>query len=151
MSVALHEMNLYKPSMKPLGCAVLLAAISLVGCGAADHIGHAITAPVRYVFNEPEPAPIPNASDVTHPGRPVPVTSPTPRLANRRSSSGSHRTSSSATPAKAASSPAPIPAGGQFPVAKAVPGKPGLVQNPFGGGYIDVSGYAPGSKVKDPG
>jgi hypothetical protein len=40
----------------------------------------------------------------------------------------------------------------QFPVAKAVPGKPGLVFNPFNanGGYIDVSGYAPGSKVKDP-
>jgi hypothetical protein len=37
-------------------------------------------------------------------------------------------------------------------VAKPVPGKPGLVFSPFnaGGGYIDVSGYAPGSKVKDP-
>ena len=33
-----------------------------------------------------------------------------------------------------------------------VPGKPGLVFNPFNanGGYIDVSGYASGSKVKDP-
>jgi hypothetical protein len=40
----------------------------------------------------------------------------------------------------------------QFPVAKPVPGRPGLVFNPFkaNGGYIDVSGYAPGSKVKDP-
>jgi len=33
-----------------------------------------------------------------------------------------------------------------------VPDRPGLVFNPFNasGGYIDVSGYAPGSKVKDP-
>jgi hypothetical protein len=33
-----------------------------------------------------------------------------------------------------------------------VPGKPGLVYNPFdpNGGLIDVSGYASGSKVKDP-
>jgi hypothetical protein len=40
----------------------------------------------------------------------------------------------------------------QFSVAKPVPGKPGLVFNPFNanGGYIDVSGFAPGSKVKDP-
>jgi len=39
----------------------------------------------------------------------------------------------------------------QFPVAKPVPGKPGLVFNPFkSNAYIDVSGYAPGSKVKDP-
>jgi len=37
-------------------------------------------------------------------------------------------------------------------VAKPVPGKQGLVFNPFNsnGAYIDVSGYAPGSKVKDP-
>jgi hypothetical protein len=151
MSVALQETNLYKPSMKLLGGAIFLAAISLIGCGTANQIGHAITSPVRYVLNEPEPAPIPNPSDVTNPGRPLPVTSPTPHLASRRSSSGSHRTSSSATPAKAASSSAPSPAVAQFPVAKAVPGRPGLVQNPFGGGYIDVSGYAPGSKVKDPG
>jgi hypothetical protein len=40
----------------------------------------------------------------------------------------------------------------QFPTAKPVQGKPGLVFNPFkpNGSYIDVSGYAPGSKVKDP-
>jgi hypothetical protein len=41
----------------------------------------------------------------------------------------------------------------QFPTAKPVPGRAGLVYNPFdpnGGGYIDVSGYPPGTKVKDP-
>jgi hypothetical protein len=32
-----------------------------------------------------------------------------------------------------------------------VEGKPGYVYSPFDPGkYVDVSGYAPGSKVKDP-
>lgn len=39
----------------------------------------------------------------------------------------------------------------QFPTAKPVEGKPGYVYSPFDPGkYVDVSGYAPGSKVKDP-
>ena len=39
-----------------------------------------------------------------------------------------------------------------FPTAKAVPGKPGYVFSPFDrkGRYIDVMGYPPGSKAKDP-
>jgi hypothetical protein len=39
-----------------------------------------------------------------------------------------------------------------FPTAKAVPDKPGYVFSPFdsGGRYVDVSGYTPGTKVKDP-
>jgi len=40
----------------------------------------------------------------------------------------------------------------QLPTGKPVPGHAGLVYNPFdpNGGYIDVSGYPPGTKVKDP-
>jgi len=40
----------------------------------------------------------------------------------------------------------------QFPVAKRVPEKPGYVVSPFDSKkrYVDVSGYTPGSKVKDP-
>ena len=39
-----------------------------------------------------------------------------------------------------------------FPTAKAVPDKPGYVFSPFdsSGRYVDVSGYPPGTKVKDP-
>ena len=53
----------------------------------------------------------------------------------------------SATPRSAASSNAT-----QFPVAKPVPGKPGYVFSPYdpNGGYVDVTGYQSGSKVKDP-
>jgi len=39
----------------------------------------------------------------------------------------------------------------QFPVARAVPGKPGYVYSPYDSSkYVDVTGYTPGSKVKDP-
>lgn len=126
--------------------AIALIALGLTGCG----IGQAITAPVRYVFSDPEPPPAPNTSDVTNPGRPLPPPTPTPRkVASRKSD----QRTASATSRPAASSSASSAAGAvQFPVAKPVPGKPGLVFNPFkaNGGYIDVSGYAPGSKVKDP-
>jgi len=121
--------------------AIAALALGLVGCG----VGRVITAPVRYVFHEPEPTPAPNSSDVTNPGEPVRVTpTPSPRVPSRKSA----EKSTSKTKMVGVS---PSPAA-QFPVAKPVPGKPGLVFNPFNpaGGYIDVSGYAPGSKVKDP-
>lgn len=39
-----------------------------------------------------------------------------------------------------------------LPYGKPVPGKPGFVFSPYdkSGGYVDVTGYAPGQKVKDP-
>lgn len=39
-----------------------------------------------------------------------------------------------------------------LPYAKPVPGKPGYVFSPYdkNGGYVDVTGYNPGQKVKDP-
>jgi hypothetical protein len=53
------------------------------------------------------------------------------------------------------SSPTPRTASSQnvdLPYAKPVPGKPGYVFSPFdkNGGYVDVTGYSPGQKVKDP-
>ena len=54
---------------------------------------------------------------------------------------------SSATPRSSSANSA-----AQFPVAKPVPGKPGYVFSPYdpNGGYVDVTGYQSGSKVKDP-
>ena len=51
--------------------------------------------------------------------------------------------------------PPPPPAAAQatnLPYAKPVPGKPGYVFSPYdkNGGYVDVTGYSPGQKVKDP-
>lgn len=132
--------------------AIALAAMSLAGCG----IGRVITAPVRHVFEGPEPTSAATTSDVTNPGQPVAVPSPTPpRTASRKSSRSLSQATARPGPsrsAKASPSPQKSVSSAQFPVAKPVPGKPGLVFNPFNasGGYIDVSGYAPGSKVKDP-
>jgi hypothetical protein len=53
---------------------------------------------------------------------------------------------SKASPVSAAAPPV------QFPIAQRVPGKSGLVMSPYDpeARYVDVSGYASGSKVKDP-
>jgi hypothetical protein len=133
--------------------AIAFVAIGLVGCG----IGRVVTAPVRYVFHEPESTSAPAASDVTNPGQPVVAPPPSPSVAGRTIVQRSKRTAASPIPsprvaANKANTKSSTPGTGQFPVAKPVPGKPGLVFNPFkpNGGYIDVSGYAPGSKVKDP-
>ena len=49
------------------------------------------------------------------------------------------------------SSPRATPSQMEFPTAKPVEGKPGYVYSPSDPTkYVDVSGYAPGSKVKDP-
>jgi hypothetical protein len=149
--------DLYKAAMNLFHRAIAMIAICLVGCETANNIGRTLTAPERYVLNKMEPTAPANTSDVTNPGRPVAVPSPTPqpRVASRTSKQPSanapSRVAANKPPAK--SSPSQKSASAtQFPVAKPVPGRPGLVFNPFnaGGGYIDVSGYAPGSKVKDP-
>ena len=108
-------------------------------------------------------------SDVATPGQPV-VTPPPPqqpasgrRTTERRVSSETPRekhetvrddqerkpqtSSSQHTPAASSSA-----SGAKIPYAKPVPGKPGYVYSPFdpNGGYVDVTGYAAGSKAKDP-
>ena len=133
--------------MKLSCCAIVALAIGLLGCETAHNVGRTLTAPVRYVFNEPEPTPAANASDVTNPGQPVAA-----RKSTQQSASAPSRAAGSNPSVKPSPSSQTSASTTQFPVAKPVPDRPGLVFNPFnaGGGYIDVSGYAPGSKVKDP-
>lgn len=99
------------------------------------------------------------ASDVTTPGHPIP--SPSPTRPGRLIGTSSSVASPSATPKVASSTALGKSKGSQrsasstqteFPTAKPVPGKPGYVFSPFDSKrrYVDVSGYAPGSKVKDP-
>jgi hypothetical protein len=106
-------------------------------------------------------------SDVSEAGEPVsppevasaPQQQPPPRRYERESaadetSTAPRVTRREATRAKPKPSPRPQVASAQteFPTAKAVPGKPGYVFSPFDANarYVDVSGYAPGTKVKDP-
>jgi hypothetical protein len=123
------------------------------------------TAPVKVLRGHsddpPQTTTTTTTSDVTTPGYPVPTTSQGPSRQQPQPPErvASSSTSETATPSRSvATKPkAPPPRGAaaqpQFPTAKPVPGRAGLVYNPFdpnGGGYIDVSGYPPGTKVKDP-
>ena len=97
------------------------------------------------------------------PGPPPPPVETERRVATReRTSSAPPETGPTATPRVASkermSKPSPTPrtssaqTTSDLPYAKPVPGKPGYVYSPFdpNGGYVDVKGYAPGQKVKDP-
>ena len=113
---------------------VLSVAFGVAGCGIHLFQKHEKVAPAAN-------------TDVTNPGRPLPPPTPTPRTASHKT--GSPAVKPKPTASKSAASGATK---SSFPVAKPVPGKPGLVFNPFksNGSYIDVSGYVSGSKVKDP-
>ena len=103
-------------------------------------------------------------SDVTNPGQSVPPPERVPtsqeqaRVGAERGQSRTSRGSSGMTRSQAAqsstsvSSARPSAPSAAFPTGKLVPGKPGYVFSPFDkeGRYVDVSGFAPGTKVKDP-
>jgi len=149
---------------------VLSSGILLMGCGVARTSYHVVTAPVRLFTGHSEKpseasttatTTTTTGSDVIAPGQPI--ASPTPTQTRRqvqdRVARASPSPASETKPKqmtegkpKPGSSPSPSAAAYEFPTAKPVPGKPGYVFDPFdpNGGYIDVSGYPPGSKVKDP-
>ena len=128
------------------------------------------TAPVHYALkrhsNEPTMVGTTDAieSDVTQPGHPAASTqvaaAPQPRRKadTTRSQKPSKTTSHVAHTDTTQPEPKPSPparassTSTAFPTAKAVPDKPGYVFSPFdsSGRYVDVSGYTPGTKVKDP-
>lgn len=95
---------------------------------------------------------------------------PRPHRSSHRSSHKHNETPpSDASDNQTSSSPVPAPPGQpnvrwakaasganqqktDLPYGIPVPGKPGLVSSPFGsdGGYVDVTGFAPGTAVEDP-
>ncbi|MGE5207958.1 MAG: hypothetical protein ACM3KL_01365 [Alphaproteobacteria bacterium] len=125
------------------------------------------TAPVHYALrrrsNEPTMVGTTDAveSDVTTPGHPASVTQTT-STPQRRPKSDVAQTQSppkkaphvqtEVTQSEPKPAPPPQTSVASFPTAKAVPDKPGYVFSPFdsSGRYVDVSGYASGTKVKDP-
>ncbi len=154
-----------------LGCSALF----LAGCGLAHNAAvgsyNIATAPIR-LFHHPSPTPavIPPGTTVTtthtevkRPKHPSPKPSPVTALEGHRPT---HYVAASTSPTprskkKPLLAATPKPGGAvtaeaasteqNFPTAKAVPDRPGYVFSPSEPGkYVDVSGYAPGSKVKDP-
>jgi hypothetical protein len=126
------------------------------------------TAPVHYALrrhsNEPTMIGTTDAieSDVTQPGYPAPSTqvasAPQPGRKADTTRTQKPRTAppvahtDTTQPGPKPSQPTQGPSTSVFPTAKGVPDKPGYVFSPFdsSGRYVDVSGYTPGTKVKDP-
>ena len=98
----------------------------------------------------PPPAPPPNQAGpqvTSAPPPPPPEVRPTatpPRVVTNESRSESKPMPTTGTTSSSGTS--------DLPYAKPVPGKPGYVYSPYdpNGGYVDVKGFAPGQKVKDP-
>jgi hypothetical protein len=158
--------------------AMVLGAVLLAGCGTTRNVAQTsyhvtrdvavgsyrvATAPVHYALrrHSNEPTMVGIESDVTQPGHPAASTQvasashPQHKADTTRSQKPPRTTSPIAhsdttQPEPKPSSPAQ--ASSAFPTAKAVPDKPGYVFSPFdsSGRYVDVSGYTPGTKVKDP-
>jgi hypothetical protein len=138
---------------------LLIATVLLAGCGTTRNVAvssyhvtrdvavgsyRVATAPVHYALKgRGKPKMVgttdTTSSDVTEPGHPVSA----PQDARRETTQQNPKPSSPVHTSYAQS---------QFPTAKAVPEKPGYVFSPFdsNGRYVDVSGYASGTKVKDP-
>ena len=138
---------------------LLIATVLLAGCGTTRNVAvssyhvtrdvavgsyRVATAPVHYALKgRGKPKMVgttdTTSSDVTEPGHPVSA----PQDGRRET------TQQNPKPSSPAHSSYPQT---QFPTAKAVPEKPGYVFSPFdsSGRYVDVSGYASGTKVKDP-
>jgi hypothetical protein len=141
---------------------LILSAMCFVGCRTAHNVAvtsfRVIDAPANYVrrhIDEPTTATATTTSrsDVTTPGQPIVTT--TPPTTSRRTvvdSSASVEGTTEPKPRTAPQSAAASTQSPKIPYAKPVPGKPGYVYSPFdpNGGYVDVTGYASGSKAKDP-
>lgn len=164
--------------MNVLERALLFTGVLLAGCGTTRNVAvssyhvtrdvavgsyRVATAPVHYAFGPHEPKMVGTTSDVTEPGRPVASQQVSaqsqrqPKVQTERSQTSARTSSHVATNentqghSKSPSSQTSYPQS-DFPTAKAVPDKPGYVFSPFdsSGRYVDVSGYASGTKVKDP-
>jgi hypothetical protein len=155
---------------------LLLGVFLLAGCKTAHDVAvnwfHVLDAPANYVRRHIDgethttATTTTVASDaVTTPGRTV---NPPEADTQRRTTTSSNSPRTTAPPPTPApksspvtvtekSKPSPSPSRttstqSQLPTAKPVPGKPGYVFSPFdaSGGYVDVTGYTSGQKVKDP-
>jgi hypothetical protein len=150
-----------------------LGLVLLGGCRTAHDVAvssfHVLDAPANYVRHHLDrdtqtttttTTTTASSDSITTPGRTVtPSTAtttqrPSTTTAQTRPTS-SPKSSAPAVTEKSKSSPGPSrnpSTQTQYPTAKPVPGKPGYVFSPFdpSGGYVDVTGYSSGQKVKDP-
>jgi hypothetical protein len=158
-----------KRQMQLMGRFLSLGAIILTGCRTAHDVAvtsfRVLDAPANYIrrqIDSPETTTTTTTtryqSDAVTPGRPIPGPPPTSSSSQGRVASEQRSTSGPSDPSDQ-TKPRPPPSSRSaptqpptIPYAKPVPGKPGYVYSPFDpdGGYVDVTGYKPGSKAKDP-
>ena len=102
-----------------------------------------VTTPGRTVTTSPPNSQHRTTTTEQNPPRTTVKPSPSPRSSP---ATVTEKSKPSPSPSRPASTQA------QLPTAKPVPGKPGYVFSPFdpSGGYVDVTGYSSGQKVKDP-
>ena len=153
-------------SVKRVGF-LLLGLAFLAGCRAAHDVAvssfRVLDTPANYVRRHIDSenqttttttTTTASSDAVTNPGRTVTPSATQPPRSTATSSPGprssppavTEKPKPLASPSRTASTQA------QIPTAKPVPGKPGYVFSPFdaSGGYVDVTGYTSGQKVKDP-
>jgi hypothetical protein len=157
-----------------LAALTIVLALVAAGCRTAENVASTsaavVTAPAHFVRNKlrgDEQATTGTTETTVYEGQPVEAMPPqvtatpfrSPRTATSSISTSPPPQQSEMPPSTAATPrPSVTPrssssnAATQFPVAKPVPGKPGYVFSPYdpNGGYVDVTGYQSGSKVKDP-
>ena len=159
--------------MTRAGAIVFLLSVAVCGCRTAENVASTsaavVTAPVHFVSKKlgGEQTTTETAGTTVYENQPVETTPPPPQPTPVRSPRAITSTTTTASPPQqnethpstsATSHVGVTPqssstnSAAQFPVAKPVPGKPGYVFSPYdpNGGYVDVSGYPAGSKVKDP-
>lgn len=150
--------------MTRAGAIAFLLSVAVCGCRTAENVAETsaavVTAPAHFVSKKlrGEETTTETTETTVYENQPVetapPPPQPTPARLPRTITSTT-TTSSTPEPAATARPSATVRSSStstQFPVAKPVPGKPGYVFSPYdpNGGYVDVSGYPSGSKVKDP-
>ncbi|PYM02421.1 MAG: hypothetical protein DMF19_03045 [Verrucomicrobia bacterium] len=157
-----------------LAALTFVLALVAAGCRTAENVASTsaavVTAPAHFVRNKlrgDEQTTTETTGTTVYEGQPV-ETMPPQATATPFRSPRTLTTSTGTSPpsqqeeTRPSTAVTPRPSGtprssssnsaAQFPVAKPVPGKPGYVFSPYdpNGGYVDVTGYQSGSKVKDP-
>ncbi|MEY2584862.1 MAG: hypothetical protein QOD80_888 [Verrucomicrobiota bacterium] len=159
--------------MKRVGL-LLVGLVVLGGCRTAHDVAvssfRVLDAPANYVrnrINGPTQTTTTTTTAVTSDSVTTPGRTITPSTTNSQRRTTTTQTGprtkpnpgpkSSPAAVTEKSKPSPSPSKNtttqtQIPTAKPVPGKPGYVFSPFdpSGGYVDVTGYTSGQKVKDP-
>src|SRR5437870_4992937 len=161
--------------MTRLAAFTFMLALVAAGCRTAENVASTsaavVTAPAHFVRNKlrgGERSTTETTGTTIYEGQPVVEAAPPQPTATPLRSPRTVTSSTSTTPpsqqdeTRPSTAVTPRPSAtprssssnsaAQFPVAKPVPGKPGYVFSPYdpNGGYVDVSGYPSGSKVKDP-